>query len=82
MGTIVARKRKDGTTGYTAQILRKKGGQIVWREAQTFDKQREAKAWLTHREGELAQPGAIDRAKEKAKGELYTIADAIDRYIK
>lgn len=82
MGTIVARKRKDGTTGYTAQILRKKGGQIVWREARTFDRQREAKAWLAHREGELAQPGAIDRAKEKSKSERYTLADAIDRYIK
>ena len=26
MGTIVARKRKDGSVGYTASIVRKKGG--------------------------------------------------------
>jgi hypothetical protein len=26
MGTIVARKRNNGSTGYTAQILRKKKG--------------------------------------------------------
>ena len=32
MGTITARKRKDGSTGYTAQILRKKGGVILHRE--------------------------------------------------
>lgn len=38
MGTIVARKRTDGSTGYTAQILRKKSGKIVHREAQTFDR--------------------------------------------
>lgn len=82
MGTIVARKRKDGSTGYTAQILRKKGGAIVWREARTFDKQREAKAWLTHREAELGRPGAIEAEKEKAKGDKPTLADAIDRYAK
>jgi integrase len=82
MGTIVARKRKDGTTGYTAQILRKKGGQIVWREAKTFDRQREAKAWLAYREAELGRPGAIEAEKEKAKGDKPTLAAAIDQYVK
>lgn len=82
MGTIVARKRKDGTTGYTAQILRKKGGVIIWREAQTFDRRREAVSWLTFREAELGKPGAIEREKEKAKGDKPTLADAIDRYVK
>ena len=32
MGTIVARKRKDGSTGYTAQVIKKKDGKVVWRE--------------------------------------------------
>lgn len=82
MGTIVARKRKDGSTGYTAQILRKKGGAIIWREAQTFDKRREAVSWLTHREAELGRPGAIEREKEKAKGDKPILADAIDLYVK
>ena len=77
MGTIVARKRKDGSTGYTAQILRKKkGGKIIHREAQTFDRRQAAVAWLNRRQTELSEPGAIDRAKVPEK----SLADAIDRY--
>jgi hypothetical protein len=33
MGSIMARTRKDGSIGYTAQIVIKKGGAIVHREA-------------------------------------------------
>jgi integrase len=76
MGTIVARKRKDGSTGYTAQILRKKKGAIIHREAQTFDRRQAAVAWLNRRQTELSEPGAIDRAKVPEK----SLADAIDRY--
>ncbi|QFY60352.1 tyrosine-type recombinase/integrase [Rhizobium grahamii] len=78
MGTISARKRQDGSTGYTAQILRKKGGKIVWREAKTFDREREAKAWIRFREAELDRPGALERVNAKT----FTLADAIDRYNK
>ena len=39
MGTIISRKRADGTVGYTAQILIKRKGKIVHREAKTFDRQ-------------------------------------------
>jgi integrase len=78
MGTITARKRKDGTTGYTAQILRKKGGRIVLREAKTFDREREAKAWIRFREAELDKPGALERAAAPSS----TLADAVDRYTK
>jgi integrase len=77
MGTIVARKRKDGSTGYTAQILRKKKGAIILREAQTFDRRQAANAWLKRRETELSEPGAVDRAKASEK----SLANAIDRYI-
>jgi hypothetical protein len=77
MGTIVARKRKDGSTGYTAQILRKKKGAIILREAQTFDRRQAASVWLKRRETELSEPGAIDRAKVPEK----SLANAIDRYI-
>jgi integrase len=77
MGTIVARKRQDGSTGYTAQILRKKSGIIIHREAQTFDRRQAASAWLKRRETELSEPGAIDRAKVPEK----SLANAIDRYI-
>lgn len=76
MGTIVARKRGDGTTAYRAQILRKKDGVIVWREAETFDRKEQARAWLARRETELREPGAMDR-KDDPK-----LAAVIDRYIK
>lgn len=75
MGTIVARKRRDGTTGYTAQILKKKDGVIVWREAKTFDRQQAAKAWLARRETELSQPGGMERKEDPP------LAQVIDRYI-
>ena len=75
MGTIVARKRKDGSTGYTAQILIKRKGAILHREALTFDRQQAAKAWLARRETELARPGALERRPDPSLGEV------IDRYI-
>lgn len=77
MGTINPRKRKDGTTGYTAQILKKQKGKIVHREAKTFDRKAAADAWLKRRETELAVPGALERAKTPNA----TLAAAIDRYI-
>lgn len=77
MGTIVARKRKDGSTGYTAQIVRKQKGVIVHREAKTFDRKQAAQAWIKKRETELAAPGGL--RKEGRAG--VTLAEAIDRYI-
>ena len=38
MGTIIGRTRKDGSWAFTAQIVIKKDGAIVHREAQTFDR--------------------------------------------
>ena len=40
MGTILPRKRKDGTTGFTALITLKQNGKIAHREAKTFDRRR------------------------------------------
>ncbi|HEY8577583.1 MAG TPA: site-specific integrase [Devosia sp.] len=77
MGTIVSRKRKDGTTGYTAQILIKRGGKIVHRQAQTFDRRGAAAAWIKRRETELAVPGALERENRKD----HPLADAIDWYV-
>lgn len=37
MGTITERPRKGGTTGYFTQILIKRKGRIVHREAQTSE---------------------------------------------
>lgn len=78
MGTINTRKRKDGTPSYTAQIIRKKGGVTLLREAKTFDKEKEAKAWIRWREAELDKPGALDNLHRP----VTTLADAIDRYVK
>jgi hypothetical protein len=75
MGTIIARERKDRTIGYTAQILIKKKGKIVHREAQTFDRRQAAKAWLARRETELGEPGALERPDNPK------LLVAIDRYI-
>src|SRR5690348_12719909 len=45
MGTIIGRTRKDGSKAFTAQIVIKKGGAIVHREAETFDRKQAANAW-------------------------------------
>lgn len=77
MATIAARKRKDGTTGYTAQVLIKQKGVIVFREAKTFDNPREAKAWAGWKETEMRKPGALDAAAVQTT----TLADAVDKYL-
>lgn len=74
MGTILARKRKDGTMGYTALIRIKKGGKIIHAETETFDRDQAAKAWMKKRETELAQPGALDKPDDPI------LADVIDTY--
>lgn len=77
MGTIVPRKRADGSTGYTAQIRLKRKGSVIHSEAQTFEKRAVAVAWLKRRETELAVPGALD----KVKVDDPTLGDIIQRYV-
>lgn len=74
MGSIVSRKRKDGTIGHTAQIRLKDGGKVIFTESQTFDRKPAAQAWLKKRETELAQPGALVKPTDP------TLADVIDKY--
>ena len=57
------RKRKDGSTGYHAQVTIKRSGKIIHRETRTFDRRQAASAWLEKRETELAKPGAVERQK-------------------
>lgn len=78
MGTIVARPRKDGTVGYTAQIKIKRGGKFVFSQAQTFDREAAAKAWMKRKEAELAKPGALEAAM-KPKGTLF---ETIEEYLR
>jgi hypothetical protein len=75
MGTIIGRIRKDGSKAFTAQIVIKKGGKIVHREAETFDRKQAANAWIVKREAELKAPGALE-AKEDP-----ILSAVIDRYI-
>lgn len=77
MGTIVTRKRKDGSIGYTAQLVIKRGGAILHREARTFDRRQAASAWLERRESELSTPGGLERIK----AEDPTLGAVIDRYV-
>lgn len=78
MGTIVERKRKNGTVAYLAQISINRDGRRAHSESRTFDRRPAAKAWLDRREKELDQPGALGRTKSETN---KTLADAIDRYI-
>jgi integrase len=75
MGTIIGRTRKDGSKAFTAQIVIKKDGAIVHREAQTFDRKPAANAWIVKREAELKRPGGLERKDDP------TLAAVIDRYI-
>lgn len=77
MGSIRERRRKDGSIGYTAQIILKRKGKPTHREAATFDRRTSANAWLKNREAELKAPGGIERAKNRG----LTLKDAIDRYV-
>ena len=79
MGTIVSRKRADGSKSHTGQIVMKKLGRVVHREAKTFDVHAEAVAWMKKREVELAKPDALEKLKQQA-GSGKTLTDAIDRY--
>jgi integrase len=74
MGTILERKRKDGSIGYTALIRIKKGGAIIFSQTETFDRRQAAGAWLKKRETELAQPGALTKPVDPM------LRDVIDQY--
>jgi hypothetical protein len=66
MGTIIRRSRKDGSVAFAAQIVIKKNGVIVRREAQTFDRKPAANAWIVKREAELRRPGGPPDAALRA----------------
>lgn len=73
MGTILARRRSDGTVAYMGKIIIRQAGRVIHRESRTFDRQREAKAWLAARETEIATAGPPQPSA--------TLRDAIRRYI-
>lgn len=77
MGTITARKRSDGTVGYTAQIRMREQGAIVHTEAQTFSKRALAQAWLKRREAELEAA----RASGQLALKRVTVEELLQAYI-
>lgn len=76
MGTIIERRRANGTIGYSARIVVQRAG-VVHRETKTFDRRAAAAAWIKRREHELGEPGGIPQAKATDP----TLGEAIDRYI-
>src|SRR5690554_921932 len=77
MGTIIARKRKDGSVGYTAQVRIMRGGKKAHTESQTFDRKQAAAAWLKKRETELSEPGALDATHNP----VPLLRDVINTYL-
>lgn len=85
MGTITTRQKADGSAAYLAQITIKRAGQIVHREAKSFDRKPTATSWIRRREKELKQPGAALAAaatKREEKDEFNpTLSVAIEDYL-
>ncbi|MGC2078077.1 MAG: site-specific integrase [Xanthobacteraceae bacterium] len=75
MGTIIGRTRKDGSRAFTAQIVIKKGGAILHRESQSFDRRQAANAWIVKRESELKRPGGLEQKEDPS------LSAVINRYI-
>jgi two-component SAPR family response regulator len=78
VGDITARKRKDGTVGYTAQIRIRRDGEIVYSDSQTIDRKPAAAAWIKKKEAALAEPGAL----ETLRATDPLLRDVIDQYFK
>lgn len=76
MGTIVTRKRANGTAAHMAKIIIKRDGKVVHRESKTFDRRPAAAGWIARREEELSQPGQIERES----AEKITLRKVIEQY--
>jgi hypothetical protein len=75
MATITKRTKADGSIVYKAEIVIKKDGVIIHREAKTFDKTKLAKDWSIRREVELQNTDVY------AKKAYLPIGTLIDEYI-
>ncbi|MFK7608195.1 MULTISPECIES: hypothetical protein [unclassified Pseudomonas] len=77
MATIRARNLATGVVTYTAQIRIKRDGAQFYQESQTLARKQAAQAWVSKREAELDQPGAIERAHRVGA----TVKEMIERYM-
>jgi integrase len=76
VGTIRARRRKDGTTGYTGQIRLFRDGQLVHSESETFDRRALTEQWMRRRESELD----TQRARGETIGHRMTLEQMVTWY--
>lgn len=75
MGTIVQRKKRDGSVSYTAQIRIRKGA-LSHTESKTSSDKRFLDRWIAFREHELMQPGALVQVSHAGT----TMAQILDWY--
>lgn len=75
MERIAARKRKDGTVGYTARVQIKKAGKPAFSQTQTFDREAAAKTWILKKEKEISAGGGRPAPRS------MTVGKAIDQYV-
>lgn len=79
MGTITARKRKDGSIGYTAIVRIKRQGKIVHQEIETFEREKAATIWMKARETELAKKEVLDAILNPPTDP--TLSEVITKYL-
>ena len=80
MGTIIERKRADGSTAYLARVTVKNKGKVIFQQFQNFDRRPAAEGWVRQLEKTVKQPGGIELVQGQAKAR--TLRDAIDIYLK
>ena len=73
MDSILIRRRKNGSLGYTAIIRLKRDGKTVVSESATFDRRQLANEWMRRREAELDQ----QRARGEPVGKDSTVAELL-----
>lgn len=75
MGTITARKRKNGSVAFMARVRVMHDG-VTYHDTETFDRRPAATSWIKKRERELRKPSVIAAYKVSDP----PLAQAIDRY--
>lgn len=81
MTTVIARRGRDGSLKFTAQLRFKNGGRVVYSEARTFLTELQAQSWAgEEREQQLkSSPRSMERAV--ANRSQADVARLVDRYI-
>ena len=77
VATITKIENKKGIT-YRAQVRKFESGKLVYSETKTFPRRSLAKQWGDRKDMELAEPGAVERAKSSE----IRVIDLIDMYLR